>query len=214
MTKRIATVALLLGAGGGFAPPLAAHHSFGAEYDVQKPITLTGVLTKVEWTSPHTHLYLDVKDDLFKGAKALYMNVEYFNAGTDQFRVEYGANEVDADGNPTQNAFAVANPPTKTKADTQTWTTQVFTLANPNLLGGMDGKADIRIDDMADGAEIIGRITISDADPRHPNLPQVDPAKPITIDGVKKDDEWDGAYDDSQKDSGKQRDELGLIEPF
>jgi hypothetical protein len=62
VTKRIATIAVLLGA-GAFAPNVAAHHSFGAEYDVEQPITLTGVLTKVEWTSPHTHIYLDVKDE-------------------------------------------------------------------------------------------------------------------------------------------------------
>ncbi|HEX7238086.1 MAG TPA: DUF6152 family protein, partial [Gammaproteobacteria bacterium] len=61
MTKRVATVVLVLGA--IVAPPLSAHHSFGAEYDVEKPITLHGVLTKVEWTSPHTHIYLDVKDE-------------------------------------------------------------------------------------------------------------------------------------------------------
>jgi hypothetical protein len=38
------------------------HHSFGAEYDINQPITLTGTLTGVEWTNPHTHFYLDVKD--------------------------------------------------------------------------------------------------------------------------------------------------------
>jgi hypothetical protein len=38
------------------------HHSFGAEYDVNQPITLTGRLTAIEWTNPHTHFYLDVKD--------------------------------------------------------------------------------------------------------------------------------------------------------
>ena len=50
------------------ATPLLAHHSFGAEYDATKPITLTGVVTKVEWTNPHSHFYLDVADD--KGAVA------------------------------------------------------------------------------------------------------------------------------------------------
>ncbi len=45
------------------AIPLLAHHSFGAEYDATKPITITGVVTKVEWTNPHSYFYLDVKDD-------------------------------------------------------------------------------------------------------------------------------------------------------
>ena len=38
------------------------HQSFGAEYDVNQPITLTGTLTGIEWTNPHTHFYLDVRD--------------------------------------------------------------------------------------------------------------------------------------------------------
>jgi len=45
------------------AAPLFAHHSFGAEYDDSKPVTVTGVVTKVDWENPHMHLYVDVKDD-------------------------------------------------------------------------------------------------------------------------------------------------------
>jgi len=40
-----------------------AHHSFTAEYDATKPITLTGSVTKVEWMNPHARFYIDVKDD-------------------------------------------------------------------------------------------------------------------------------------------------------
>jgi uncharacterized protein DUF6152 len=44
------------------AMPVFAHHSFAAEFDSAKPVTLTGVVTKVEWMNPHTYFYVDVKD--------------------------------------------------------------------------------------------------------------------------------------------------------
>jgi hypothetical protein len=48
------------------ALPVFAHHSFEVEYDVKKPVTVNGVVTKIEWTNPHAHVYVDVADE--KGA--------------------------------------------------------------------------------------------------------------------------------------------------
>jgi hypothetical protein len=61
MTTRI-SAACLAAAAAIAAGQVSAHHSFGAEYDVNQPITLQGVVTKIEWTNPHSHLFLDVKD--------------------------------------------------------------------------------------------------------------------------------------------------------
>src|SRR5678816_616474 len=60
LRQTLFAAALLLTAA---AIPLAAHHSFAAEYDAAKRVTMTGKVTKVEWMNPHAFFYLDVKDE-------------------------------------------------------------------------------------------------------------------------------------------------------
>jgi hypothetical protein len=58
MRARFATMLVVL------APAaMLAHHAYTAEFDTTKPVKLTGVLTRLEWSNPHIWIYLDVKDD-------------------------------------------------------------------------------------------------------------------------------------------------------
>ena len=59
LTAAAATLAGLLVA----TVPVLAHHSFAAEYDSNKPIKLTGTVTRIEWTNPHCYFYVDVKTE-------------------------------------------------------------------------------------------------------------------------------------------------------
>jgi hypothetical protein len=63
------TLALLVAGSLAATAPLVAHHSFAAEFDGSKAIRITGALTKIEWTNPHTYFYLDVKEDNGESAK-------------------------------------------------------------------------------------------------------------------------------------------------
>jgi hypothetical protein len=61
MRYRLAVVLLTAGF-AVIAASAVAHHSVSGQYDSSKPLTLTGVISKVDWINPHIYLYLDVKD--------------------------------------------------------------------------------------------------------------------------------------------------------
>jgi hypothetical protein len=60
----VGVCALLLGA----AVPVLAHHSFAAEYDSSKPVTIKGTIQKLEWVNPHAYFWVESKDDSGKSS--------------------------------------------------------------------------------------------------------------------------------------------------
>jgi len=45
------------------ASPASPHHAFASEFDINKPVSLTGPVTKMEWTNPHAWLFIEVEDE-------------------------------------------------------------------------------------------------------------------------------------------------------
>lgn len=102
------------------APAAAlAHHSFAAEYDVKKPVTLKGTVTKVEWTNPHARFYLDVKDE---SGKVTNWNLELASPnvlvrqGWNRHSLKVG-DEVTVQGSAAKDGSDMANARTVTLAD-------------------------------------------------------------------------------------------------
>src|SRR5262249_23614609 len=100
-------------------------------------------------TTDNEFLYIPLPKDASKEAKALWAVVEYYDQGTDKFTLSY-----DSSGTETK---VTENP--VTKHDTKAWLKHVFTLPGAAFTEGLDG-ADLKLDDLADGAEVIDQITV------------------------------------------------------
>jgi len=62
MSRIVVAAAMAVAFAAGFGPSATAHHSFAAQYDRDKTVTLNGTVTRVEWMNPHVYFYLDVKE--------------------------------------------------------------------------------------------------------------------------------------------------------
>ena len=97
------------------ASAVQAHHSFAAQYDPEKPVTMQGMVTKVEWLNPHVYFYLDVSDsdgNVTRWAFEMAAPSALRNRGWSRNSMTIGdIVEVDGvlarDGSPLVNAFTV-----------------------------------------------------------------------------------------------------------
>lgn len=124
-------------AAGGSIATLSAHHSFAAEFDANKPVTLEGTLTKVAWVNPHGWIYVDV---VGKDGKVTNWSIEF---GSPNALLRRGLRKTDfppgikltvkgflaKSGSPTVNAASVVLPDGRT----------LFTgSSNPNAPGAAE----------------------------------------------------------------------------
>jgi hypothetical protein len=138
-------------------------------------------------TDAARYLYLAIDPAFKQDLKSVWVVVEYFDEGKGGYKLQY-------DG-PDGAETTASDPPNRQKFDSQAFQRQVWHLEEPNLQGGMEDGADLRIDDRGeedpDGPEFIARVTVSDEDPDFTHFPYA--VNKITIDGKKDDAEWAGA---------------------
>jgi Family of unknown function (DUF6152) len=102
------------------AAPAAPHHAFAAEFDINRPVKLTGTVTKIEWTNPHAWLFIDTKDD---NGRVQSWAIELVGIN-DLLRLGWGRDKVKAgdvinfDGFGARNGTNTANAASVTLAST------------------------------------------------------------------------------------------------
>lgn len=111
--------------------PAVAHHAFAGQFDINKPITLMGTVTKVEWMNPHIYFYIDVKDNSGKVDNWMIEGGSpngLLRAGWTRNSLKPGM-EVNVDGYLAKDGSKIANM-------------TVVTMAGKKVLGRIDSPGD------------------------------------------------------------------------